>query len=412
MKLKIRLGKLSFILLSLFALQGVAQPGPLMPEENPAVQPEFNPIRFYGGEESFNRFYRKLDTLFFGGTGKVNIVHFGGSHIQADMWTDQVRGHLQTMMPAVNGGRGFLFPFKMAKTNNPSGYDVNYTGEWVRCRSVTTKDTNCLLGLSGLSVTTRDSLTSMRIDFRDNPRGYYFTRVKLFYPADSSFSVVFPADSILASWRDTVNGFTEYILPYPQDTLYVEFHKTDSTQKHFTLFGVSLENADPGIVYHAIGANGASVPSYNRCVLLTQHLTALDPDLVILSIGINDSHAPDFSLEKYIKDHDTLLASIKKAAPDAVILFTTNSDSYFNRREPNRKAFEVRKAMETMSEQHGAGVWDLFGVMGELTSIRKWEAKGLAQRDRVHLTREGYRLLGDMLFNALLNAYGDHLARN
>ena len=39
--------------------------------------------------------------------------------------------------------------------------------------------------------------------------------------------------------------------------------------------------------------------------------------------------------------------------------------------------------------------------MGGLKSMEKWQAAGLAQRDKVHLTRAGYLLLGDMLYEAL-----------
>ena len=51
----------------------------------------------------------------------------------------------------------------------------------------------------------------------------------------------------------------------------------------------------------------------------------------------------------------------------------------------------------------GGAVWDQFVIMGGLNSINKWVAEGLAQKDKVHFTRSGYELLGDLLSNALFN---------
>jgi lysophospholipase L1-like esterase len=35
--------------------------------------------------------------------------------------------------------------------------------------------------------------------------------------------------------------------------------------------------------------------------------------------------------------------------------------------------------------------------------MEKWQKAGLAQKDKVHFTRAGYRLVGDMLYEALYN---------
>lgn len=409
-----RLSKIFFlgILIFLTRLPLLAQPEPLKNEKYDLVEQGVNRLEFYGDSARFKNFYSKLDTLFFTGKGKINVVHIGGSHIQADMWSDQVRLHLQKVMPAVNGGRGFLFPYRMARTNNPSGYQVEYTGDWKACRNVL-RDTSCVLGLSGISVTTTDSLSSVNISFKDNEiRNYYFNRVRIFHPADSSFIVHLPKHKVVRTRRDEKGGYTEFSLASPSDTLYAEFVKTDSLQKRFTLYGIDLGTDEPGIIYNAIGVNGAAVPSYNRSQLFQKHLTVIKPDLVILSIGINDAHGPDFSAHKYERDYDTLVASILAANPNAAILFTTNNDSYYKRRYANKNAFEVRNTMKKLSAKYDAAVWDMFGLMGGIGSIRTWEYKGYAKRDRIHLTREGYQLMGDLLFNAILKSYGDYLADN
>jgi lysophospholipase L1-like esterase len=67
--------------------------------------------------------------------------------------------------------------------------------------------------------------------------------------------------------------------------------------------------------------------------------------------------------------------------------------------------------MHELAISEGVAVWDLFEIMGGLGSAKIWEEHGLAQRDKVHFTFKGYRLLGDMLFEALLTDYQLYLKR-
>jgi lysophospholipase L1-like esterase len=47
--------------------------------------------------------------------------------------------------------------------------------------------------------------------------------------------------------------------------------------------------------------------------------------------------------------------------------------------------------------------------MGGLNSMKEWEDAGLAKEDKVHFTNEGYRLLGDLLYNAFIDRYIEHI---
>jgi len=43
--------------------------------------------------------------------------------------------------------------------------------------------------------------------------------------------------------------------------------------------------------------------------------------------------------------------------------------------------------------------------MGGPGSVRQWVQAGLGQADYTHLTGSGYRLLGDMLYGAIMSQY-------
>lgn len=62
--------------------------------------------------------------------------------------------------------------------------------------------------------------------------------------------------------------------------------------------------------------------------------------------------------------------------------------------------------MINLAKKHQAGYYDLLTVMGGLGSIKTWERNGLAQKDKIHLNRNGYIMLGDLMFSALMKEYG------
>lgn len=58
------------------------------------IDSTLNIIQFPGGRDSFEPFFQKMDSLVFENKGKVNILHIGGSHIQADVVSGRIREHL------------------------------------------------------------------------------------------------------------------------------------------------------------------------------------------------------------------------------------------------------------------------------------------------------------------------------
>ncbi len=371
---------------------------------------ELNKFTFFDDSTRFNELYRKYDQLVNRGEGKLKIVHIGGSHIQADIYSNRMRERLQTFQPGSNGGRGFVFPYTIAKTNNPSSYKIKYSGRWVSCRNVE-KNKTCTLGLSGISVTTTDTNAYISLSLEPGEVDYDFNRVRIFHQQDSTvFDPVISAESpVLEVHKDYTQGITEVVFEDYIDQITLSFRKTDSLQNAFVLYGLSLETDDPGVVYNSIGVNGAKLPSYLRCQLFEDHLAALDPDLVVLSIGTNDAYTRYFQPETYRANYDSLIERIVNAVPDAAILITVPNDSYLYRRYINHNTGEVRNVINRLAAQYDCGVWDFYTIMGGLNSIIVWQRFGLARRDRIHFTRKGYELMGDLLFNAFLKSYDNYI---
>ena len=396
------------LLLSLSLVKGQGNPH-LLPKYD-FVSYDSNYVHFYNDESHFDTLFSKLDSLIFNGKGKINIMQIGGSHIQADIWSDKMRMNFQEFSPNLNGGRGFLFPYKLAHTNNPYYYKVSYTGEWKGYRNSVTKHQS-KWGVSGITATTKDSIASFKLNFRgDNTPNYDFNSIKIFHDTDST-SLCIDLASNTYSYRKVNKeiGYTEFRFETHIDSLAFKIYRTDTNQTHFNLYGISLDNDDPGIVYNSIGVNGASTKSYLRCELFTQHLKAIPPDLVIFCIGINDAYDPNFCETCYEKNYDTLVKWIRSVNPATNFLFVTNNDSYYKRKYPNKRAEIARDVMIKLANKHNAGMWDMYHVMGGLGSVKTWQDNGMAKKDKIHLTKDGYKLMGDLMFSAIIKEYDKHL---
>jgi len=133
---------------------------------------------------------------------------------------------------------------------------------------------------------------------------------------------------------------------------------------------------------------------------------------VILGLGINDAYGRRFSPARFEENYAQLIAEIKQAAPNAAIVFTTNNDSYLYRRYVNKNGEKVRESMYKMAKKYNAGVWDMFEVMGGLNSIVLWQRNYLAQSDKIHFTREGYLLIADLFYTAIMQDFEEYLKTN
>lgn len=197
-------------------------------------------------------------------------------------------------------------------------------------------------------------------------------------------------------------GFKVFKVDTLLETVRFEIKKTKDSQSHFALQGVSLENDDPGLVYHSIGVNGAKVASFLRCQKFTPHLSALHPDLVIISLGTNDAYFYNFNEGEYKKNLNELIDMIRQASPETSILLTAPGDGMRSKWQLNQNYEKAKNILVNVAHTRNCGFWDFYDVMGGIKSIQTWAAYGLSKTDYLHLTADGYKLQGELLFRALI----------
>ncbi len=384
---------------------------------------ERNQIIYPGDSLAMERFFQKMDSVVYLGEGNVSIMHIGGSHVQAGVFTQQFRDNLLSIGTDLIGGQNFVFPFSAGGTNNPSHFLVRSTGTWAYCRNAVRKETDKRMGLAGAAITTTDSTATVSIITRekkptDLTPDFDFNKVTVigFSETENVVPVVSYDGTILHGQYDEWKSTYTFDLPDFTDSICILF---DSVPGEFTLTGVLLESGMPGISVHGVGVNGASVPSYLRCDDFERDLELIRPDLIIFGIGINDAAEKDFEKQVFMRNFDELIRIIKRVNPDCALLFMSNNDSFkrvkgkrYKRYEVNTNGLIVEEAFMEMGKQYNAAVWDQFDIMGGLKSMQDWEKAGLAKKDKVHFTNEGYMLLGDLLYNALITKYIEHIRLN
>lgn len=362
----------------------------------------------YIGPDStiINKFLCKWHQITTTGQGNINIVHIGGSHVQGGTFPHRIRRNLLSFYPDLVASRGLLFPYSVGrKCNNPYDYKVSKSRYLDLTRNVY-KEPQHRLGLCGIAVTARDSAATIGIAL--NEPAFDFSTSQIILLGESPNGVIpylMCGKGKLAPLRvDTVQHRYIYNLAVPTDSFRI-IMPCDSGQS-FTLTGVFMRNHRPGITYHSIGVNGASVPDYLKCPDLVSDLRMVQPDLVIFGIGINDAFGSNFDTVIFRRNYLRLIDSIRTVNPDCAFIFITNNDCYRRVKKRTYAAHPngplARDVFYRLANETSGAVWDQFEIMGGLKSMNQWRIAGLAQPDRVHFTRSGYELIGDLFTNAFI----------
>lgn len=355
-----------------------------------------------GNSPDFQRFCRKLDTLLVTGGADVRILHVGGSHVQGGTFSDRLRRRFLSLRYGIEGGRGLVFPFATAGTNTPVSYNSSYIGHW--------ESANCLkpgdepLGLTGMAALARDTSARVIIDLAPRERQtlqqrYTFNRVDLL--GDGTLEPL-----LLVNGRDTLHGvgmqgFRHFDLPYYTDWIQLCFRG----KGQYALRGLYLDKSDGGFSLSEAGVNGASTQAWLRCDLWESELRRVMPDLVIFSIGINDIQGADFDVRRFKANYRQLITQVRRVNPHCAILMSGINDNWLRKKGVNPHTEAVQKAFRELADECGGVFWDWYQVMGGYGSMAQWQEAGLAQSDKIHFTPAGYKLVGDLLFDAIMDAY-------
>lgn len=177
--------------------------------------------------------------------------------------------------------------------------------------------------------------------------------------------------------------------------------------------GLAKETGVPGVVYHSIGINGATSLNFTNA-MQAQEIAGLKPDLIIVSFGTNESHGRNYNAGVHTRQMDDLVRLLKEYNPNTLFLFTTPPASYVRyrrKRSINPRTELTAKTITDYAKQNGMAYWDMYNIVGgRKNACLNWTGNNLMQRDRIHYTADGYRIQGNLLYEAIIKAYNNYVA--
>lgn len=365
---------------------------------------------------ALERTFRKLRALEETGQGRVAVVQLGASHTAAHLFTDAVR---QLMVARFgDGGRGFIAAGKPSPRLVSGGVLRRLTGSWVVLDALHSAPPGQPWGLTGTRAVGQAG-SALEIAFCEGcSEAAIFSRLDVHYLAEPEMGEleVLVDGGLVAHLpeagerpeKPTARVFSVEALGAAHT---VEVRNLGPGPA--TVFGVSSDLLQPGVVWDALGLPGSTIftlTSYDQDALAAQ-LAARRPDLYVLFYGTNESGIASLDVQQMRQRYDEAFATLRRAAPDADCLFIGPTDRM--RRRPDGgweeapSAGRVIPALREVARAHGCAFWSSRAAMGGPRAIGRWLSRKppLALPDHVHLTPRGYQLLAEMFTRELLAAY-------
>jgi lysophospholipase L1-like esterase len=337
---------------------------------------------------------------------RANVVVLGNSLIASDHVVDVVRARLQHTFG--NGGRGLLLPERLSSTAGRRVRTGTGSNTWNIHTLITQADgaTTPPLGLTGSAHEANADLSSIYWNIEGD------TDATLWWRSGGAFSLWQGEDQLASASAETqregrmrrlaVRGTAPVVVKAQQGT---------------TLYGLVLENKQPGVVVDTIGVPAASARLYDVGVdpaLFSAQLRERAPSMVMLMLGGNEARGIAYgkiTAEQFEAHLRALVQRIHDVTPSANCLMVTPIDAVkantagdvLSSRPELTQVVDVQKRV---AQDMGCAFLDLFAAMGGAGSLVRFQQAGLLSADLVHPTGRGGDVLGHLLSDALLRAYG------
>jgi len=334
-------------------------------------------------------------------SGPVRILQYGDSHTASDDWADEMRQDFQKKFGA--GGAGFTLPghpFLGYRRFDSRG--ANSRG-WYTDGLVTRKGDG-VYGLGGISLTAHAPGQTVSLSAECQQLELYYLQ----QPGGGQLE--FSVDGAPSGTIETNGEFAPGIYRYAPAPGPHQYTLRTMSADPVRLFGWVAQN-QTGVTYETLGINGAQAEmqlAWNASIL-DGELADRDPALIVLAYGTNEALSRSWTEDGYRAALKEVIQRLRAAAPLASILLVGPPDCQYRLRNGRRLPFphldQVIEIQRQVALESGCAFWDWRSRMGGAGSVRQWVQAGLAQGDYTHLTGQGYRMVGDMLFSEIMAQY-------
>lgn len=343
----------------------------------------------------------------------TRIVHYGDSPTTADMITGDVRRLLQKQFG--NAGHGFCLMAKPWAWYDHDGITLQASG-WTIDPASQSKLRDGFFGLGGVSYSGSPG-ASTKIKLKDASHA----SVEISYlkqPAGGMLRLSSGGNSIGAVTTQgptAVPGFAEFVLPANAKDVSIE-----STDGAVRAFGILFRKQGPGVSYDSLGLNGAYVSVLARMFdekHWAEQLRHRQPHLVIINYGTNESGYAGFLGKQYVKELTEIVRRIKAALPNASVLLMSPMDRGTRTEAGHVGTLPTIPRLVTIQQQvaadTGCGFFNTFQAMGGEGTMGRWYAAEprLVGADFIHPMPAGARIVGNLLYRALMDGYNQYKLR-
>jgi lysophospholipase L1-like esterase len=369
--------------------------------QKPLPPPEPIHVGIENGAEALAPFYKALSDR----TGVVRILHFGDSHVAADIWTRDLRDAFQQRYG--DAGPGLVLPGAVFRGYRRGGVAVKAPVKSWQGLTLRKPPEDGLLGLPGAAL--NGKVNALPATATANFSNF---ELEVAGSGESCVSIMLDDANTPLDRAQITGAYGMLTIQRNREPLPLAPHTLQITgcESASRIVGLDLRSGLPGVIYDAFGINGAQFLDQEKASARLRHdlIARLNPTLLVVSFGTNEMGRKGLNAETYEAECVRLLRALRADAGNAPMLVTGPLDRP-GRTLKSRERFRERSdlviaALKAAAAETGCAFWDARAAMGGYGAMLRWRRSSLAQPDLVHLTGQGYELLAKMMFDEIMAA--------
>jgi len=354
-------------------------------------------------QPSIQKFLSKLTDLKKNRKRKIRIAYIGDSMIEGDLISQTLRILFQQYF----GGNGVGFiPITSQVSKFRQTVIHQYSSGW-KDESFKSGN-NDKLYLSGHMF--RSSKDWVRItDQTIKDSGSILEKSLILGQTDGKINILVNESPVIVNGPGLVNR-----IPLTIDRN--KSIKVSFLQSNIPIYGITVESPS-GVFVDNFSFRGITGLEFGG--LDSTFLRAIDEnnpyDLIIFQYGVNLLFRPaDKNFNWYAKSMLPVIRKLKNCFNNSNLLIVSVADRAFRYNGEYRSAVGIDsliKVQATMAYETGCAFYNQFASMGGTNSIVEWanSKPSLANKDYIHPNHRGAELLGNLLFESIINEYEQYL---
>ena len=361
----------------------------------------------------------------------IRILHYGDSQIEGDRITSFIRNKLQENF----GGMGIgLFPavllnkHSISLKHSTSDNWKKYTIKDVYESTINHRHLGILISFSRFSahpdeLNKNNKIYESWINLKKSDISYPLARrynqCRILYSYNTKplivelhqDNVILDAEILIPNKSLNILQWTFNTFP---DEITIKFKGEDSPD----VYAIALDDT-VGIAMDNIPLRGSQGLEFTRTdmSLLQEMYNRLNVKLLLLQFGVNV--VPNI-VDDYIYYENQFyhqLKSLKEIQPDLTIIVMGVSDMSTKNKgiyESYPNIEKIRDAQKRAAFKAGCAFWDTYEAMGGNNSMPSWvfAKPSLAQKDFIHYSYRGAKVIAEMFYNSLITEYNEYLKKS